>query len=469
MGTGGTTGFVAGDIVSNGTLAFDRSDDLTYSGTVSGSGGLTQLGAGKLTIIGENSYTGLTTISAGVLEIGDSGTIGSIAGDVLNDATLIFNRSDDTTFTGSIDGSGAITKLGGGTLSLTGSSAFAGVTTVSAGTLQIGTGGTAGTFGGTVENDSALVFNRSDDSTFSGSVIGTGVMTKLGAGTLSLTGDSQPGGGTIVSAGTLQIGGGGATGSLAGNIANDATLVFNRSNALTYADSISGSGDLVKLGAGTLALTGENTFTGNTLISAGTLQIGAGGTTGSLAGTITNNALLAFNRSDDVVIASAIEGSGGVTQAGAGTITLSASNSYTGNTTLAAGIVSLGNAGALGAVAADAGNTISFEGGTLQFTALNTNDYSARFSSAAGQAWSIDTNGQSVTFAAGLSSSGGTFTKLGAGTLSLTGENSFTERWPSVAAERPDRLPATSSMMRRSPSIALMKSPTPARSVVPGR
>ena len=426
LGTGGTTGFVAGDIVSNGTLAFDRSDDLTYSGTVSGSGGLTQLGAGKLTIIGENSYTGLTTISAGVLEIGDSGTIGSIAGDVLNDATLIFNRSDDTTFTGSIDGSGAITKLGGGTLSLTGSSAFAGVTTVSAGTLQIGTGGTAGTFGGTVENDSALVFNRSDDSTFSGSVIGTGVMTKLGAGTLSLTGDSQPGGGTIVSAGTLQIGGGGATGSLAGNIANDATLVFNRSNALTYADSISGSGDLVKLGAGTLALTGENTFTGNTLISAGTLQIGAGGTTGSLAGTITNNALLAFNRSDDVVIASAIEGSGGVTQAGAGTITLSASNSYTGNTTLAAGIVSLGNAGALGAVAADAGNTISFEGGTLQFTALNTNDYSARFSSAAGQAWSIDTNGQSVTFAAGLSSSGGTFTKLGAGTLSLTGENSFT-------------------------------------------
>ncbi|MEI7863173.1 MAG: autotransporter-associated beta strand repeat-containing protein, partial [Planctomycetota bacterium] len=308
----------------------------------------------------------------------------------------------------------------------TGNSTFAGVTTVSAGTLQIGSGGTAGTFGGTVQNDSALVFNRSDDSTFSGSVIGTGVMTKLGAGTLSLTGDSQPAGGTIVSAGTLQIGAGGASGSLAGNITNDATVVFNRSNNLTYADSISGAGNLVKLGAGTLSLTGQNTFSGNTLISAGTLQIGAGGTAGSLAGTITNNASLVFNRSDNVVVASAIDGSGGVTQAGAGTITLSASNSYTGSTTLAAGIVSLGNAGALGAVGATADNTISFTGGTLQFTTLNTSDYSARFSSAAGQAWSVDTNTQNVTFASGLSSSGGTFTKLGAGTLSLTGENSFT-------------------------------------------
>ncbi|MDA5546136.1 autotransporter-associated beta strand repeat-containing protein, partial [Yersinia rochesterensis] len=102
---------------------------------------------------------------------------------------------------------------------------------------------------------------------------------------------------TTISAGTLQIGNGGTTGSVAGNIINNSALLFNRSDALTYGGVVSGSGSVVQTGNGPLTLTGDNTFTGDTIISAGTLQIGNGGTTGSVVGNIINNSALLFNRS----------------------------------------------------------------------------------------------------------------------------------------------------------------------------
>ena len=83
--------------------------------------------------------------------------------------------------------------------------------------------------------------------------------------------------------------------------------------------------------------------------------------------------------------------------------------------------------GPLGNSAAVNAGSIIFGGGTLQYSAANKNDYSGRFSTAANQPISIDTNGQSVTFpTTALSSSGGTLTKLGAGTLTLSDTNTYT-------------------------------------------
>jgi autotransporter-associated beta strand protein len=103
------------------------------------------------------------------------------------------------------------------------------------------------------------------------------MVVKSGAGTLTLTGTSTFSGGITVSAGTLQIGDGGTTGSISGNIANNAALIFNRSDNLAYSGIISGTGTLTKQGTGTLTLTGANTFTGGTAVSAGTLIIGTEG------------------------------------------------------------------------------------------------------------------------------------------------------------------------------------------------
>jgi autotransporter-associated beta strand protein len=145
------------------------------------------------------------------------------------------------------------------------------------------------------------------------------------------------------------------------------------------------------------------------------------GETGA-AVTVTNTTLT-VGASDEIAAnyQGVISGSGGVfTKMGTGTQTLSGANTYGGGTNLNGGTLALGSAGAIGT-----GGTISFGGGTLQHSASNTADYSGRFSTAANQQYRIDTNGQTLTYNTSLSSSGGSLTKLGNGTLVLPTSNSY--------------------------------------------
>jgi autotransporter-associated beta strand protein len=198
---------------------------------------------------------------------------GSIVGDVADNGILLFARSDSTAFAGAISGTGSLTKSGAGTLTLTGANTYSGGTTILDGALAIGAGGTTGSIVGDVANGGVLTFNRSDALTFGGAVSGAGALSKLGAGTLTLTGASTYAGGTTIGAGTLQIGNGGTTGSIVGNVANSGTLAFDRSNAATFAGVISGSGGLTKAGPDSLTLTGTNTYTGATVVNGGKLVV----------------------------------------------------------------------------------------------------------------------------------------------------------------------------------------------------
>ncbi|MGC4016016.1 MAG: autotransporter-associated beta strand repeat-containing protein [Luteolibacter sp.] len=173
-----------------------------------------------------------------------------------------------------------------------------------------------------------------------------------------------------------------------------------------------------------MTLSGEITGTGDITVGEnGSLQIGSG-TAGSLSKNVVNNGSVTFNRSNALFRSNAISGSGSLTVAGAGVLTLAGDNSYTGGTTLTAGTLSLAHANAVGTTGA-----VTMNGGTLQFTPANRSDLSSRLTLADGKTAIFDTNSRSVTFATALTTgTTGTaaLTKVGAGTLTLAGVNTFT-------------------------------------------
>lgn len=135
------------------------------------------------------------------------------------------------------------------------------------------------------------------------------------------------------------------------------------------------------------------------------------------AASIANN-----NSSATLTVNAVVSGNLGLNKINNGRVVLNGANTYTGTTSLSAGTLSLGNASALG----DSSNPVRFIGGSLQYTSANTVDYSANIANST-SAISIDTNGQSATWASNLvNTNTGGLTKNGAGTLTLSGVNAYT-------------------------------------------
>ncbi|WP_347253894.1 autotransporter outer membrane beta-barrel domain-containing protein [Leminorella grimontii] len=182
-------------------------------------------------------------------------------------------------------------KTGGGTLVLNGDASFGGRlaidgtmivagnighyggTTVNDGAvLQIGNGGSSGMVDFDIVNNGALVFNRSDNFSFTGRIEGVGDTVKRGSGTLYLLNNSVAQGTTTIEQGTLSVGDGVNDGTILGDIINNGRLIYNRSN-YNYSGHITGSGDLTKMGASELVLSGVNDYAGITTVAGGILRI----------------------------------------------------------------------------------------------------------------------------------------------------------------------------------------------------
>ena len=509
-------------IISTGTLTISSA----IADSISGSSALTISGAGTLILSGQNTYTGVTRLNGGIVNLGSaenpgvSGPLGnspaSNPGSIVFDGgTLQYSAANQNDYSDrfsnapnqrySIDTNGQsvtfatpLTSPGGsltladsdigspGTLKLTAANTYTGPTTVNAGTLDIGgaagsisassplvlsggtlaytvTSGATQTFNGTTINPGAsavtvaagdsvelggIIRNPGGTVDFSGpgavadsisvsgvnnvlvSASGTAFATVDGAdwatltegsvGALSNTGAYQTGAGSYVAGNDIDVGAGNSytTDTPAANFTVN-TLRFNTAGL-------------------TLALAGTNTVsTGGILVTtAGVSAIISGGTIQSGGGqemVVINNGSLNISS----VIADSISGPSALTVSGAGTLTLSGQNTYTGVTTLNGGIVNLGSAenagvsGPLGASAAMNPGSIVFNGGTLQYSPYNNNDYSGRFSTAANQRYSIDTNGDTVIFFAALTSIGGSLTLTDSnsgspGALNLIAANTYT-------------------------------------------
>ncbi|MDI9335287.1 MAG: autotransporter-associated beta strand repeat-containing protein, partial [Cytophagales bacterium] len=359
------TGNLGGGLSVVFNTASNASGGAAYSGVFSGAGGLTKLGAGWLSLTKDNTYTGATTIGNGTLQLGKGAFEGSIANtsNIVNNGNLIFNTSGSRDVGAVISGTGNLTQVGGGDIRLLGNNTYNGTTTISGfGSLAIGAlGGSAAN--GSIANTSSivivkngtLIFQTSSNQTIGAVISGTGDLQQGGQSVLTLTGNNTYTGATFIDSGTLQIGAGGANGSIAGStsITNSGTLIFNTTSNQTVGAAISGTGSLIQAGSGVTTLTENNTYAGATNISGGALQIGAGGAAGSIASTssITNNGTLIFNTSSNQAVGLVISGTGNLTQAGSGVTTLTGDNTYTGATTISNGTLQLGAGGANGSIA----------------------------------------------------------------------------------------------------------------------
>ena len=239
------------------------------------------------------------------------------------------------------------------------------------------------------------------------------------------------------------------TNTISANIALGANQTWNVASGKTLIvrSIVAGAFSLTKADSGTLTLSGANTYTGGTNISAGALSFANGSLDSSSNVTFTGSSTLQWasgntqdissrlvmtnsvistldTNSNNVTLATAFGNStsGALTKIGAGTLALSGANTYTGGTNISAGTLSFANT-SLGT----SGNVTFSGSSTLRWASGNTQDISARLVMTNGVTSTLDTNSNNVTLATAFgSSTSGTLAKIGAGTLTLSGANTYT-------------------------------------------
>jgi autotransporter-associated beta strand protein len=475
-----TSTTVGGRINLGISSAVTGAGGITLAGS---SGGTSPTGASSLQFGAVNTYTGPTVVPAGetiVLNIA-----GSSASSALNlgggSLYLTTGRTATTTFSAvNLTGGAnfidvlAANNTSAGTISTTSSlgplTRSAGATvdfllptsgTLTTATVGPGTGtifagyatanggasfatvdgsGNIGAYSGASTSYSATGspdFDAGSGGTFTATTTVNSLrFNAAGAATVDLNGSAF----TVATGGILVT----PTASTGGTFITDATSLTSGSGTdlivhqydtaapLTIAVPITGSIGVTKSGPGTLVLTASNNYSGNTIIGAGTVQVGNGTPAGTLGtGAIIDNAALAFNQgSGTVTFTSPITGIGSVEQAGTGTLVLASSaNTLTGGAIVASGTLQIAGDASLGAVPATATTDLQFTGnGTLRFDGTSTTGLGATRTIyiSPGVNATIDTNGVSQTISGqilGVTSGSGTLTKVGAGLLNLTALN----------------------------------------------
>ncbi len=195
----------------------------------------------------------------------------------------------------------------------------------------------------------------------------------------------------------------------------------------TISSAVAGSDGLEKIGAGTLVLSGVNTYTGGTTVSAGTLRVSGSGSlgSGSYSGAISlgSGTVLDYASSAAQTLSGAISGTGGLTVSGTGTLTLSGANTYSGPTSINSGAVVASGGSAIGDTSAvtiasganltlSANETVGSLAGAGAVTLTNTSQLTA------------GGDNSSTTFSGGIVGTG-SFEKTGSGTLTLNGASTF--------------------------------------------
>ncbi|GAA5124922.1 autotransporter-associated beta strand repeat-containing protein [Luteolibacter yonseiensis] len=389
VGDGGTNGIIGtGPIVDNGTLAFNRSDDLAPANVITGTGALVQQGTGVLTLTGGGTRSGDTVVNAGRLNIGATpftastfrvnagGTLGTnvapanstgtIAGLSFNGGTASLRvnstTSDKLAVTAtngfSVASPSSISLIPSGNLQLNdviplidyegaigGASGFAGLSIVASGNPHLAF---------TLQNN--LVDTRveakvtaADTLVWAGNVDGFWDEEATPNWKTSSNGSSSKFYDFDRVRFTDAAGAANTTVTLAGEIIPNTVEFDSTFDYLLEGEGIHGVATLVKNNTGKTTLNNPNTYTGPTTINAGTLELGDQGDLGATA--ITNNSILVYNRTDAPVFDQVISGTGQLVKRGTGSVTLDGASTFSGPVLVEEGTLIVGNGTPLGGVA----------------------------------------------------------------------------------------------------------------------
>ncbi len=428
----GDNNYSGGTTISGGTLTVDHADsigsgDIANSGvlqvgegelknTLSGSGSLVKTGTGELTLSGDNSYSGGTTITGGTLTADHADSLGT--GAIANSGVLQVGEGE---LENTLSGSGSLVKTGTGELTLSGDNDYSGGTTISGGTLTADHADSLGT--GAIANSGVLQVGEGElENTLSGS----GSLVKTGSGELTLSGDNDYSGGTIISDGTLIADNADSLGT--GAVANSGVLQVGEGE---LENTLSGSGSLMKTGTGELTLSGDNGYSGGTTITGGTLIADNADSLGT--GAVANSGVLQVGEGE---LENTLSGSGSLVKTGTGELTLSGDNSYSGTTTITDGTLIAANVNALGGGNIDNSGTLMLDANGAFELANVTTHTGATTALAAGSTLDAgqltQENGSTLSIDLGAATDDAVITAdsvtLG-GTLNVTGIGSVTDSW----------------------------------------
>ncbi|MES2924069.1 MAG: autotransporter-associated beta strand repeat-containing protein [Verrucomicrobiota bacterium] len=463
----GTAGVFNTIEVGNGDASSTFSGVLGVAGSNMNQLALTKVGTGTLTLTGANIHTGLTTVSAGTLQIGNGTTDGSIANSsgINNNANLAYNLVGTHTYANAITGSGSLTKSGAGSLTLSGANNYSGTTALNGGTLKL-----RGSVGGvSVADGTGNTFGNATSATLSMSSLslaGDAVLdlSLNSAPALAVSGalSTTPANGTVTINATNSAWAIGANSLISygtfGGLLTDFTLgtvnglsarqtsnglvntgnaialdvagdlpVWSGANGSTWATAANGDHSGPNNWATKFGQTGTNFWAGDTAEFNDTYSLGAGdvavtNTTVSITGEVSPTAVIFNNSVVDYTINSSDStgiAAGSVIKNGSGKVTINASNSYTGGTTINAGTISIDSAARLGA----SSGALTLNDGTLQTTA--TFDTARNITLGNANSTILTDSGTTYTVN-GLISGSGALNKTGAGTLALgTSTNTF--------------------------------------------
>jgi fibronectin-binding autotransporter adhesin len=329
-----------GSVTVNSSANYTFADGTgTGGGKISGATAITKSGTGTLVIDTINNNTGTLTVNAGTVQVGDGGTTGALgSGNVVNNSALTFMQTDNRTVSGAISGTGILTQQGSAaatTLTLSGTQSYTGPTVINSGTLQVGTGGTAGAMASSsVTNNGFLVLNSATSWTLAAPVVGTGGLTKQATNTITFGGDKSYTGRTTVEGGKI---------------------------VLSAADQL--KGELRVQAGGTVDINGLN----QSLIGFSSTPVFSGGRLVNNTGTATNVVTLTNSTDFDCsVIVADNDGTGGaiaVVKQGPGLVQWRGASSYSGGTTIREGSMRVTTSTAFGT------GPIAMLGGRLVFGA----------------------------------------------------------------------------------------------------